>query len=88
MAGLNGLCEMLKVNTTLQSIKCASNFLEYYCEPFTPLRPVNAALSLLLSLTNNQLCGIDEYGDGAYTAEGIVQISEALKVNQTLQSIK
>jgi len=50
------------------------------------LLPAASAL-LSLNLTNNQLCGIDEYGDGAYTAEGIVQISEALKVNKTLQSI-
>ena len=26
MAGLSALCEMLEVNTTLQSIKCASCF--------------------------------------------------------------
>ena len=86
---------VLKANTTLKSIKCASHYslANPSCAAngilhMALLGPVNAALSLLLSLTNNQLCGIDEDGDGAYTAEGIVQISEALKVNQTLQSIK
>mgnify|MGYP007018321930 CR=1 FL=1 len=49
MDGLNALCESLKVNTTLQSIKCAvcpnlkpkcpdSN---PYCEPLTPLGPTH-----------------------------------------------
>ena len=44
--------------------------------------------SLACSLSDNALCGIDEDGDGDYTAEGIVAISEMLKVNTTLQSIK
>ena len=43
---------------------------------------------MLLSLSRNQLCGIDPYGRGTYTAEGIMQIAEALKVNNTLQSIE
>jgi hypothetical protein len=45
-------------------------------------------LPVLLSLSGNQLCGIDSSGGGTYTSEGITQISEALKVNQMLQSIK
>ena len=43
----------------------------------------------------NALCGIDEKflsrnedGDGTYTTEGIVAISEMLKVNTALQSIR
>jgi hypothetical protein len=34
------------------------------------------------------LCGVTPSGDRTYSAEGIIQIAEALKVNQTLQSIK
>ena len=34
------------------------------------------------------LCGMNKYNNGTYTPEGIIQIAEALKVNQTLQSIK
>ena len=39
-------------------------------------------------LDDNQLCGVDHYGDGTYTAEGIIAISEMLKVNRTLQSVR
>eukprot|EP00966_Prymnesium_polylepis_P262791 6069638-Prymnesium_polylepis.2 len=52
------------------------------------LGPVDVSLSALHSLSQNALCGLDEYGNGTYTAEGVIQIVEALKVNQTLQSIK
>jgi len=40
-----------------------------------------------LSLSKNQLCGVNQVGYGTYTAEGITQVAEALKVNKTLQSI-
>ena len=42
-------------------------------------------------LDNNDLCGLYYYYDelgGTYTAEGIIAISEALKVNRTLQSVR
>ena len=48
-----------------------------------------ACLSLLCSLNDNQLCGIDRYnGRGTYTTDGIIAITEMLKVNSTLQSIR
>ena len=28
---------------------------------------------------DNQLCGIDRYGNGTYTSEGITKLCEALK---------
>ena len=31
------------------------------------------------SLADNHLCGIDRYGKGVYTAEGITKMCEALK---------
>ena len=37
---------------------------------------------------SNALCGINQYGEGTYTARGIVAIVEMLKVNTTLQSIR
>ena len=88
MAGVNALCEMLKVNTTLQSIKCASQTQFLASLNSSLLGPVNATLSVLLSLSNNQLCGVNRDGYGTYTAEGITQVAEALKVNKTLQSIE
>ena len=30
-------------------------------------------------MTKNQLCGIDQYGHGTYTTEGITKLCEALK---------
>ena len=61
-----------------------------------PSGPVDATTLLVLSLSNNALCGLSETFDrrgnrrvvGTYTAEGIIQITEALKVNKTLQSIE
>jgi Ran GTPase-activating protein (RanGAP) involved in mRNA processing and transport len=44
---------------------------------------------LQLDLSNNQLCGIDHNtGQGTYTAEGITAISDALRVNGSLTSVK
>ena len=40
------------------------------------------------SLDANQLCGVDEYDRGTYTAEGITKIAEMLATNTTLQSIR
>ena len=40
------------------------------------------------SLDENQLCGVDEDGEGTYTAEGIIMLSDALKINATLTSLR
>ena len=39
-------------------------------------------------LNNNQLCGLDLDGDGTYTAEGIIKLSDALKVNKSLTLLR
>ena len=39
------------------------------------------------SLNSNQLCGVDRYGNGTYTAEGITKLCEALK-GSTVTSLK
>ena len=41
-----------------------------------------------LDLSNNQLCGLDRFGRGTFTAEGITAIADALRVNGTLTKIK
>ena len=49
------------------------------------------AFSLSRSLDSNELCGIRLYDGevrGTYTVEGIIAITEMLKVNATLQSIR
>jgi len=42
---------------------------------------------LQLDLSGNHLCGINEYGQGTYTAEGITAIADALRVNGGLTSL-
>jgi hypothetical protein len=41
-----------------------------------------------IDLSGNQLCGLDEYAQGAYTAEGIIVIADALRVNGALTSVE
>jgi len=40
-----------------------------------------------LDLSANQLCGINHFGGGTYTAEGITAIADALRVNCGLTSL-
>ena len=47
---------------------------------------VNGALTDL-NLAAKDLCGLDRWGDGTYTAEGINAIADALRVNGALTSL-
>ena len=40
---------------------------------------MNTFLPFVRSLTGSALCGIDEDGNGTYTAEGIIALCEGLK---------
>ena len=40
-----------------------------------------------LDISNNHLCGLDEFGRGTYSAEGINAIADALRVNASLTSL-
>ena len=55
-------------------------------------QPLTLCLALVCSLAGNVLCGLtyDEDGDleGTYTAEGIIMLCDALKVNATLASLE
>ena len=44
-------------------------------------------LTSQLNLSNNQLCGLDQYGRGTYTTEGITAIADALKVTASVTSV-
>ena len=46
------------------------------------------AVSPSRSISNNELCGLNEYGDGTYTTEGIIAICEVLKTNSSLRELK
>ena len=39
-------------------------------------------------MNDNQLCGIDQFGGGTYTTEGIVAICDTLKLNSSLTSLE
>ena len=47
---------------------------------------VNGSLTSL-NLAQNQLCGIDIFGKGTYTADGITAIADALRVNGALTQV-
>jgi NLR family CARD domain-containing protein 3 len=40
-----------------------------------------------INLSENALCGIDRYGDGTYTADGIKAIAESISVSPSMTSI-
>ena len=40
-----------------------------------------------INLSNNELCGLDFFGHGTYTAEGIKAVADALSVNGSLTSL-
>ena len=41
-----------------------------------------------LNLAQNQLCGLDHHGRGTYTAEGIIAISDAMRVHGSLTKME
>ena len=40
-----------------------------------------------MNLAENQLCGVDGFGQGTYTTKGIIAIAEALKVTASLTEV-
>ena len=40
-----------------------------------------------INLSENALCGIDRYGDGTYTADGIKAIAESISVSPSVTSV-
>ena len=48
-------------------------------EPAFTSAPIDSATPHLGSLDNNQLCGLDDDGEGEYTTEGITKLCEGLK---------
>ena len=41
--------------------------------------PIDTPLLYADSLADNMLCGVNKYGGGTYTSEGITKLCEALK---------
>ena len=77
--GAASLAEALKVNTTLQSTRCASKalVLAFAHKRQRPLTLNAIFVGIIHSLNGNQM-----------KAEGAAFLAEALEVNTTLQSIR
>ena len=45
------------------------------------------ACGVQVNLSNNQLCGLDRYGRGKYTAEGIKALADAVSVSASLTDL-
>ena len=41
-----------------------------------------------LDLSSNELCGVDNFGRGTYTVEGIKALSDALSINGELTTVR
>ena len=76
----------LKKNTTLVELKYAAT--PTRVQPKVPAAADTFVATSACSLDVNQLCGLNYCGEGTYTAEGIIKLSEALKVNATLTSLR
>ena len=50
--------------------------------------PIDTATPHLCSLANNQLCGLDQQGNGTYTSEGITKLCKALLKGSAVTSLK
>ena len=70
--GITKLCEALK-GSVVTSLKCAPAPVPAFLST-----PIDTPPSLG-SLDHNQLCGLNDEGNGTYTAEGITKLCEALK---------
>ena len=73
--GITKLCEGLK-GSAVTSLKCATT---HSARLFVSAPVDTSPHSHAGSLGDNQLCGVDLYGNGTYTVEGITKLCEALK---------
>jgi hypothetical protein len=87
--GVSAVCEAIQSNkkTKLASLNMSEN-----CTGPVGAKSVLAMVAVTggltsLNLSANQLCGLDRYGSGTYTADGITAIADALRVNGALTSV-
>ena len=81
--GVNAVCEAIQSNkeTKLASLDMGLNSIgSVGAKSVAAMMAVTGALTSL-DLSNNQLCGLDRFGLGTFTAEGITAIADALRVN-------
>ena len=82
MEGAKAIAAVLK-DSQLSTLGCAAtpNLHSAYtpCRPQKCSAPAEHFLPFVRSLASNQLCGLNQYGEGTYTAEGITALCEGLK---------
>jgi Leucine-rich repeat (LRR) protein len=87
--GISAVCKAIQSNkeTKLASLNFESNRIgPVGANAVAAMVAVTGALTSL-DLSGNQLCGLDRYGCGTYTAEGITAIADALRVNGALTQV-
>jgi len=90
--GTKAICEALEQNKTLKELDISGDEYEGNiggsagAKHVAKMLGVNGGLTSL-NLSDNQLCGLDQRGNGTYTAEGITAIADALRVNGALMAL-
>jgi Ran GTPase-activating protein (RanGAP) involved in mRNA processing and transport len=87
--GVSAVCEAIQSNkeTKLASLNMGFNSIgPVGAKSVAAMVAVTGALTSL-DLSNNQLCGLDRFGLGTFTAEGITAIADALRVNGSLTQV-
>jgi Ran GTPase-activating protein (RanGAP) involved in mRNA processing and transport len=91
--GTKAICEALEQNKTLKELDISGASTHEGiigrsagAKHVAKMLGVNGGLTSL-NLRENQLCGLDGYGRGTYTAEGITAIADALRVNGALTEL-
>lgn len=86
--GAAAFAAMLRVNSGLRELNVSSNCIR--CDGLQYLASalfVNDSLRFLC-LNNNEICGIDEAGDGEYDPSGLTSLVRVLRENTTLRTLK
>lgn len=86
--GAAAVAKMLRVNKGLKELNLKYNSIrsegtQYLASSLC----VNGGLQSL-HLCGNEMCGIDEYGDGEYDPSGIISLTNTLQVNQHIKTLK
>ena len=87
--GVSAICKAIQSNkeTKLDSLNFKNNSISPVgANAVAAMVAVTGGLTSL-NLSENQLCGLDWYGVGTYTAEGITAIADAMHVNGGLTSL-
>jgi Ran GTPase-activating protein (RanGAP) involved in mRNA processing and transport len=86
--GAAAFAAMLRVNSGLRELNLSSNGIR--CDGLQYLASalfVNDTLRFLC-VKNNEICGIDDAGDGEYDASGLISLVRVLHENTTLKTLK